>query len=274
MKSIPKIAYFYWGGRVLPYLRYMALFSFKKYNPDWKVVLFVPRKLVDVKTWITFESKEEIRTEDYSNHLSDLGIDIVEFDFEKIGFSNDLPEVIKSDILRLYLLSTGGGLWSDTDILYFEPVSCGRSNCAASAHFCYQGDLISKNIPFHSIGFLSSCPSNRHFRLLFDKVVEYLDLSNYQSVGSLMYNKVVDVSSPDIHNISMSVVYPCRVVKSIFEKPSSECVGMIKEDTIGFHFYGGHPIAGKWQNIITRDSYTEHDNIVCWLLRKIEENTL
>ena len=101
MKNIPKTAYFYWGAEIFPYLRYMSLYSFKKFNPEWEVTLLVPSKLNKTQTWNTHENKCEINTEDYLHRLDECGIDVCEFDMQSIGFSNDLPEVIKSDIIRL-----------------------------------------------------------------------------------------------------------------------------------------------------------------------------
>ena len=38
---IPLRAFFYWGGRPLPWIRRMGVLSFAKHNPNWTVELFL-----------------------------------------------------------------------------------------------------------------------------------------------------------------------------------------------------------------------------------------
>ena len=40
-RAIPKRIFFYWGGSDMSWMRYMTLYSFRKMNPDWEVILYV-----------------------------------------------------------------------------------------------------------------------------------------------------------------------------------------------------------------------------------------
>ena len=124
LTKIPKIAHFYWGNEKLPYLRYLTISSFCKYNPDWKVRFYYPKYRQTKKTWNSKEHKYEIIVKkDYTEELKKLPITFVEIDFESLDLSNDLTEVHKSDYLRWFLLANVGGLWSDMDIIYIDSMN-------------------------------------------------------------------------------------------------------------------------------------------------------
>ena len=72
LSKIPKIAHFYWGNKVLPYLRYLTLYSFKKYNPDWVVNLYIPKFLQPEMSWNGREHKFPIDCKDYYGQINAL----------------------------------------------------------------------------------------------------------------------------------------------------------------------------------------------------------
>lgn len=281
MKHIPRIAFFYWGAPVVPYLRYMCFKSFRKYNPDWKVILYTPVKLTVTQSWTTFENKQVYDTLDYQDRLEDLGVYVCPFDMESIGFSNDLPEVTKSDIIRLHLLSTVGGLWSDSDILFFRPLSHTIHETDHRAYFCYRrgGPTQNGSDPkYHSIGFLAGSPGNSYFRRLFEGIPKPIDMTNYQACGSPYYKtKVSDpefAADPLLFNFDINMVYPTRAAHNIFTDPAGRFMQEVVKNpvTIGIHWYCGAPNSGRYQNLITEKTYTQYDNIVCWLLDKVIRN--
>lgn len=275
MNKIPKLAYFYWGAPVLPYLRYMCLKSFIQYNPEWKVTLFTPSHLTTGVTWGTHENEEPIDTIDYFDRLGDLNIEVRQFNMESIGYSNDLPEVVKSDLLRLYLLSNSGGLWSDNDILYIRPIANTLKPTDHTSFFCYRrGGVTQEDTPkngclYHSIGFLMSEENGSRFNDLFFGAKNVINTGLYQSVGSPYYGELVDMNEPGIFNIDINMVYPSRAPQSMFESPAGHHVYEIRPETIGWHWYGGHPTAGKYQNLMTEDTYKNMDNVIAHCLRLI-----
>ena len=213
MKKIPKIAYFYWGAPVLPYLRYMTLYTFKKFNPDWNVILITPVKLNRVATWGTHENEEPLDTKDYMDRVESIGVVVKKFNMEVIGFSNDLPEVVKSDLIRLYLLSHTGGLWSDNDIVFFRPIEHTLKPTDCSAYFCYrrggptQEDTKKNGPMYHSIGFLLSEPEGEYFKEWFAGTKQVISTKEYQSVGSPYDATKININNPDIYNLDINTVY-------------------------------------------------------------------
>ncbi len=116
LKEIPKTLHMYWGrNKKLSYMRYMTAYSFSKLNPDWKINVYAPLKPCLKQTWNGNEQKAyNYRGNDHFPLLSRIkNVNVIEFDFEAtLHISNDKPEDLKSDILRLHLISTQDGGWS------------------------------------------------------------------------------------------------------------------------------------------------------------------
>ena len=269
LKKIPKIAHFYWGEEKLPFLRYLTITSFIKYNPDWEVRFYYPKYRTTGKSWTTHEHKYDINvTEDYTPKLKDLNIQMSEMDMTLIGIGNDLSEVHKSDYLRWFLLANVGGLWSDMDIIYIDSMNNlslnTRNNRKTDATICC-------HLPWkHSIGFLLSSKNNEYYETLWNNVKKAkYDPANYQSVGSLLINRTMkefkDIqrvfSNLKIDNISMSSVYSYNsfMIRTMFNSKNTSYIG---KGTIGLHWYAGHPKAGEYVSVINENNYREMDNVI------------
>lgn len=274
MNKIPKTMHFYWGGTVLSYLRYMSVATFRKFNPDWKIILHTPVQVITTQSWTTFENKQVVTSQNYYERLKDLDVTVQMMDMAAIGFSNALPEVIKADITRLHLLSTCGGAWSDNDVLYFRPLSHAFRPTEHIAFFCFQRPSGPK---FHSIGLLAGAPGNKYFEQLFKGASKVLDPSQYQSAGSPYYRTQLNESNidkyPDLFNMDIGVINQQNAVSfNLWERPTREYMDQICPGRIGFHWYAGHPMSGKMQNLVTEGTYQQFDNIICWTLDKVNRN--
>ena len=269
MKNIPKIAHFYWGNKVLPYLRYLTLYSFKKYNPDWDVNLYTPKILQSEMSWTSSEHKFSIDCKDYKNRVENLGIRVTPFDFEEIDVSNSLSEVLKSDFLRWYLLSTQGGLWSDMDILFFRPVNQIVMDENVDTILCFQDGV-------WSVGFMMSSSGNQVFRHLHNVAQSCFSPQAYQSLGRVLQAKnlksiqEIHVKFPGsrVHNLSMDIVYPIDSVKIRYAYTTNN-IRYLKPNSIGLHWYGGKRILGHWVSKIDETTYTQYNNVICNLVRRV-----
>jgi hypothetical protein len=269
---IPRMAYFYWGGETLPYLRYLTLSSFRKFNPDWNMTLYVPKKLQSNLCWVSSEHKlvKSGTGKCYLSLVKDLGIKIVEFDMEKLGLSNDLSEVHKSDYLRWHLLGTVGGLWSDMDIIYFKSIT--QVVDGKQLVVCFQRGLKHQ---FWSIGFLGSSSNNLFYRRMFEEAKKRTDSYRYQYIGSILMKQVhgsyvstiKKYPQYKIHNLQSSVVYPVMAhqVQDLYNGMKME---YIKKDTIGIHWYAGHKLSGEWIEKLTPENSLKHNNLLTWAIRQ------
>jgi hypothetical protein len=267
---IPKILTLYWGGR-LSYLRYLTVLSFKKFNPDWVIKIYYPENVSAGKSWNTGEHSGVYSGNDFFPKLSEIA-QLIPINMESIGFSNSLPEVHKSDIVRLWALSEYGGLYCDMDILFFKPLSI-PDNCNLiisydedNLKYCSKGTLGFSN------GFIGcSLLANSFYFGLLQKAANTTG-GEYQSYGPSLFNKHVQRSNypEDVWNIPMSLIYHYNSlrIEDLFCANNDDFDSFFPEDSIGCHWYGGHPTTKHWENIIKPSNY-KYNNIVCKLVNNI-----
>ncbi len=280
LRKIPKIAYFYWGNAQLPYLRYLSILSFRKWNPDWEVNLYLPSKLY-AGALVNTSKDYKFTGKDYSSYLKGLNINIktmnIPFIEEKCkdleGACGSKQEVYKSDFLRWYLLSTIGGLWSDMDIMYFKSMENlainkpenKKTNTVISLHPEYG----------HSVGFLLSSVNNEYYKYVLKKAKENFAPQHYQSIGvdllfpfPSVYSIEKKFKTIKVKDIPIKTVYAydVRNIKKIY---NTNNMGRYGEDSIGLHWYAGHEMTTKYLNEIHHMNYNYCDNVLCKTIGKI-----
>ena len=244
---IPKILHVYWGVGSLPYLRFQTVKTFMKLNPDWKIILWLPKHPSKVLTWNTGQLNYSSTWADYTVDLLNLPIEKKYFDLKEYGLSNNISEVHKSDFLRYHLLSEYGGVWTDMDILYFKSIVDlevnKKENKDKETFVC-----ISKY--GHSNGFFMAAKGSKFFGEMF-KLAYDADLSKYQGNGPDLCNKyypkleAINEFSPAI-DIGMDAVYfyNAQRLLEIYDIKDAK----FPETSIGIHWYAGHSLAGKFLN--------------------------
>lgn len=123
MKNIPKICHLTWNkGSNLSFLHFLTILSFHKYNPDWQIIVhLVKQKNSELGTNIY---TVEYLTKDYFQFIDKLGYVIVhEVDLVKENIQyQDKTSFQISDILRCKYLYEQGGVYSDFDTLWLQPI--------------------------------------------------------------------------------------------------------------------------------------------------------
>lgn len=294
---IPKILFTYWYGN-MSYLNYLTLKSFRYHNPDWRIIVYIPKYPSSLDpTWKTGENESPYTGKDYYSQISEFNVEIVPVDFSAIGFSNDHNEVIKSDYLRLFMLSKHGGFWSDMDIYYIRGMkSFDLSGFMKSGDFTSLNTVLSFNEDnVFSIGFMASSPGNPFFDYLSKTAVSNYNKSDYQCIGSTLFRKcfknidIVVSKFPllSIANISSDFVYPYKWFETrelfienrtpdfysermMYHERKRENIrnsnvnGMGQETTrfIGLHWFAGHPNAKEFVNNADYDKKVTINNII------------
>lgn len=248
--NIPKIFHVYWGGETLTYLRFMTIVTFMKRNPDWEITFLYPKEITKHALWLTYENKfTEISCTNFLPNLMELPIKKVQVDFSEYGISNSIPEVHKSDFIRLIQLSQFGGLWSDMDIFYIRPINDFYLNNPQNKNI---ETFICNNEYGHSIGFMMASKGNKFFATLAELAVKEYDSRYYQTFGAILYNKYFDTMdkieaiTPAI-NFSMDVVYP--IIAGNEKKFIDGSILKLGPKTLGAHWYAGHP---QWIDFLTK----------------------
>ena len=262
MLQIPKIIHFFWDKTPLSYLQYLTIVSFNKFNPEWRIILHQTNKAYGSVTWVTPENRIKHSGKDYYNNLINLDyVELNDIDFNELGFTENLPDVYKSDYLRWYLLSTIGGVWSDMDILFIKPLSDLDLPEDTETVVCYGPEK-------HIIGFLMSKPYNDFFKVVLDDVNNVFNSNDYQCIGSKLLNKHQDnvLYRKDVYNLDKTAFYSYdhHVINKIFNESD---LSLITDKTIGIHWYNGSPISKNFTNIFDEDN-TNFNNLITTLIIK------
>ena len=268
--KVPKILHLYWGcNKKLSFMRYMTALSFSRLNPDWKIIVHGPNEVTYKEAWHGFQQKSyDYKGEDYFPKLQDIpNLEYRIVDFEEMGLDGSLPEVFKSDLLRLKLLGTVGGVWSDFDILYLRSMGEMGIN---KEEFSDSDVFVCCHHRLNRIGFLAAAePSSKDN--FFTGLLELYDDAkkknliwedDYQGVGRylfdsyFMYNrvnreKVLKDKGWKIENIPFRTVYPVmgNVVQKIYNNDF-----VIRQGTIGIHWFAGDSKTSRFENVIDEEN--------------------
>ena len=266
--NVPKILHVYWSADPMYYLRYMTVKSFIEQNPDWKVMLWLPKHPYKVVTWNTIELnyKKDIKT-DYFPELLKLDIEVHYVDMEDYGVSNEISEVHKSDYLRYWVLYQYGGVYSDFDILYFKPIEHLKVNVIENADV--ETFVCISPRYGHSAGFYMASEGSLYFHHMHFKAKESIDSADYQSVGPNLVNKLFPTLESiakvsNVQEIGMEAVYAHdgQHIPDLYSGVSSR----FTENSIGCHWYAGHPLSGVFLNKTNGGLENLPNNIISNLL--------
>lgn len=262
--QIPRVLHIYWDGAPMSFLQYLTVKSFMVHNPGWCVKLYMPAIRYANHTWESFEQKDPYTGKDYLDWIFDLEIEISAVDFDDWGFSNNIPEVVKSDFLRYKILGEEGGYWCDFDVLFFRSM---ESMYSALDSSYVEGDsqhvdtilcpvIKESRLQYYTIGFLASSPENPFFRDLANACSQHLDVKKYQSIGVNMIKELFPDTSDIItkyHGAINLAVLPHQVYLPL-EYTQTDIIFEDGSDyefpnyTIGVHWFNGHPNAKRFQN--------------------------
>lgn len=261
--DIPKILHLYWGkNKKLSFMKYMTVYSFNKFNPDWTIKIHYPKRTNFNESWYTPHQKSyHYVGEDCFSKLFDIPNVIgCEVDFDSdFTCAKDLPEVIRSDVYRLKLLSEEGGFWSDFDVLYIKPM--GRASF--NKHENKEVDaIIAYHYSSNRIGFLGGRPrSDGLYGRILDfynhmKEKDLYETDGYQGFGRFLFDsyfiysdqskaEMKDRFGVDVLNMPVETVYPVLAnrISLLYEKELD-----ISKNTIGIHWYSGNRITSSFEN--------------------------
>jgi hypothetical protein len=219
-----------------------------KYNPDWEIQFLYPKYSSKDKSWLSYENKDEtLSCKNFIQEVFDLPITKTDIDFRNFGINNNIPEVHKSDFIRLHQLSTFGGVWSDMDIIYIKPISDFYLNTPENKDI---ETFVCNNDYGHSIGFMMASKGNKFFKILSEYAIKEYEPLYYQTLGAKLYNKYfytmdpINAITPAI-NFSMDVVYP--IVAGNEDQILNGAANNFTDRTIGLHWYAGHP---QWKSFL------------------------
>lgn len=268
---------FYWGNSQMSFLRYLTLYSFCKYNPDWEVVLRVYMHQ-EKRRWTSEEKSDKDFPEypDFYSHVKKLPVKIKYLnEFVQDGIEDEhMADAHVKDLMNWRILSTTGGFVADMDILFFRPMSKLVGLEADTVINCFDKMPSPSYIPVTLMG---SQGDNRFYGDILRTAVEMYDPEVYESCGaSAMPYTSIDFIREDYPELSVTKmpdtsVYPLVTkyengLELIHKENRLEELLEIKE-AVGVHWYAGSPLGQMSNSEISPDS--KSDSTLAHLVRRI-----
>lgn len=274
MPRIPKKIFFFWGNDKMSWMRYMTLYSFRKFNPDWEIILYYSDNLsIKHKTWETKNVQDFhlYNGDNYLDKIKKLDIKTIKWNLcdNKIINSNlNMGASHLSNFLKWSKLYEDGGIYSDLDIIYFKSIN-GFYNKLINGD--YDTAICQKD--FLSIGLLASTKTNAFFKDIFINGINNFNIKQYQSAGAInIYNLYQNVNQKDVlneakkrypnlkfYNIPMNLIYYLDSEKIEYAMSNSINIDMFPKESIGYHWYAGHPLSQKYNSLLNHKNYKNHN---------------
>ena len=283
---IPKRIFFYWSGNNLSWMRYMTLFSCRKFNPDWEIVLYLSDNTNKSKTWNTMEEQDFINYDgiNYLDKLEELNIKIekVEWDDDIKNKISGIPPNHESDLFRYYELYRNGGIYCDMDILFFRSID----EFYDEINNKYD-TVIYQCEEYIATGLLASSKDNEFYKNIFNYAIENFNVNDYQSMGvHIIYkkynngintgnvlNKIIEnYPNLKIYSISTSLIYQYDFQKIKYNFTFPLNINNFDEKSIGYHWYAGHELSQYYNNFLTENNYMYHNTTFTTLVKGININ--
>ena len=273
-----RLIYFFWEGGPMSYLRYMTLFSFKKYNPGWTVRLVSKESSTpSVATWGT-EERQDFTSyfgEDYSSRCAGIGVEQIDFDISYNGLLPDsMSPIHRKDLLNWYIMGTEQCVVADMDILFISSLTSEFSRFIDSGVelglVCFPGVPRAGYVP---ISIMFSNRSEYAFRL-FRSGLERYDPLVYESCGSVLLDEDMPrrINSGEVFRINEKIIFPHTTYFSFGDSMNYmykwRVANIDEASTCGIHWYAGNPASQKFNSMITESTYRDFNNTMTYYIEK------
>lgn len=262
MKNIPKILHLYWDESPMSKLQVFTVESFQRLNPDWSVNIYVPKEKYKGNASYIPEYKG-------INHFHKLTIlktvNIIPINLKNCGVKLDIHNILRSDILRYYLLYEFGGVWSDFDVIWLKPMEqINQIDTYGKVSVVEMGAMVTffnKTCGHHNIGILLSSKEHPFYKTLIDKTIKIQEnhtgddkALGHQEFGSTMWSTLYptldDVTNrfEDVIGFPYEAFAPYSIfdIEKLYLKNDTSLIN--NKNVIGLHWFNGHPLSKEYIN--------------------------
>ena len=255
IKNIPKVAHCFWyHPQGLPYLRFLSIASFALLNPDYELIYYSPT--IPLPTGRVFNSHEQggqLLTSDCTELLLSISnVTLRQINPAERLFPTSLVKtaVHFTDLFRLELLSTVGGYWMDSDIIFTKPLahSVYASPAFGNVNTVHTLSSLGPICPYmsHRISFMGAGPGNSFFGALLNAAVNRSNNGDYEVFGASLYQAIY----PSIEHLygrhpdctfallPTSAIYGVDLSAFLSRRLSMETI-LNSNVFLGVHWYGG-----------------------------------
>ncbi len=243
-----KLAFTFWDGPQLSLLNILSLLSFARLNPDTVLTIYTLGEGLDINAgWKTGEHSLAV---DQFYVLEDLACEpnIRIQKVDSAGLEKITSVVQVADYIRIKMLFEHGGIWIDTDVLFYKKLPSSIWGIVAN-----EGFVISyrNTITTGFMGFPKGAEV-AHLALLKAqlKLKGNEFHKSYQAFGPELWEEIFlehPQEVPQVQFLSDKLVYPIlwdKLDQFFFQADES----INYEETIGVHWYGGSQYSRSFTN--------------------------
>lgn len=270
-----KLAFTFWDGPQLSLLNILSLLSFARLNPDTVLTIYTLGAGLDINAgWKTGEHALAV---DQFYALEDLASEpnIRLQKVDSVGLEKINSVVQVADYIRIKMLHEHGGIWIDTDILFFKKLPNDLWGIVVTDGFVisYENTITTGFMGFpRSSSIVHQALLKAHLRMQGKSFHE-----NYQAFGPDLWKQVF-LAHPDevsqVRFLSERLVYPIlwkQLDQFFFRQDDS----INFDETIGVHWYGGSVYSRAFTNnnlvhsLVQNPPLTNFQKIIYQLDREI-----
>jgi hypothetical protein len=248
---IPKKLHLFWGDEPMSFLHALTVSSFHKYNPDWKIILYLPKYgLSEIKDSPKYIGDDYLHLVQNSKSVTTKEIDLAEYDVP-----DGLNGAQVSDIVAYTVMHREGGVYCDFDVLWLRPwADMAKCDCIGDPDN-YQAIVSFSELThgWHSIGVLASEPGSDWMWNVTQIQRSVQPPYHYESFGSRMLNihypvlKIINNQFGRILAVDYKTFYPYHIygLNKLFKETD---LTFITEKVLCIHWFNGHPLAKEYIN--------------------------
>lgn len=257
---IPKRMAFFWSGPTLPLMRFLSIWSFRRLNPDWEIVLYFSPSGNKERDWESgerqdFESLQTCRC--FMGRVASLGVDIEPW-VPSSPLINSLSPIRQSDFCRWKALHEHGGFFSDTDVLFVDSFDSIYNNIGDKSLVL---SIATESLP---TGIVGGVAKSEFWANCYRAAKALASTQQYRSGGANALLEVAGLLSTQLHFDKLATRIRLEIAATVanssicFIKPQAFYLfdeykitellhnsREVSEDTIGLHWHGGSRLAQK-----------------------------
>ena len=263
---IPELVFTFWEGKQFTYLHYLTVVTFKTYNPDIPLIVYLSETSDELVRWSSNEHSLEYNNIIDINTVSNIkGVEIKRIDVNKeLNYTNKLSPVWKSDIVRILKLYEHGGIYIDFDILFISKIPSYLFHLEKEMAFNTYNNVINN-------AFIVSHKNSELCRVLLDNILNVLhhNMNNgYQQFGPTLITKLIKNTSHEDKVYYIPNDQTCPYLWNQMDTLFFSNTDLTTKDTFCIHWYNGANSSSVYCNAFNIYNINSSNNIFEKLLSK------
>ena len=243
----------------MSFLSALTVVSFHRYNPDWRIIVYVPKEKYRGGKPRCLQHCLDYTGEDYFHLVKGKPyVEINVINTPHYGIRKDLPDILRSDIFRYKILHEFGGVWSDFDVLWLKPISelcnvdhVGISIKDMSGLVC----MYETTFEHHNIGVMVHSKGCAFLKSLISKTSELQKGGiklRHQMFGVCMLNSMYPafdrIKINTIAGVKYETFYPYSIynMKQLWKE--NDLKPIESRNVLCVHWFNGHELSKEYIN--------------------------